>query len=880
MSESVSVGVRPGPIRPFRTPAGPMPYDAPLDGIRAVAVLAVMIYHGFLGWGTGGFLGVDVFFALSGYLITTLLIREHNSTGGIDLRGFWYRRARRLLPALFALMAYVAVYGAFLAGPETLATLRRDGLATLAYAANWNFIASGQSYFDQFQDPSPLRHMWSLAIEEQWYLLWPVIVSIGLRRRSPTWRGWVVALACLAVGSAVLMAVLTPAAGDTSRSYYGTDTRAQTLLVGAALAFLLHRRRGLQDESLSGSTATVLGTAALGVLLGFILAVDDTDRFMYRGGFLLVAGVSSVLVACVTADVAGNAIRGLFGCAPLPAIGRLSYGLYLWHWPVYLTLTPDRVDIGSNRLFVVRFCASFLAAAVSYRLVERPLRGIVVPWRRLGAGAGGVAGALVVALLLATTMPAAGDEQVFTSAAGRSAAGVFVVGDSVYLDLSLSFDVAAHPGVQIRSAAILGCGLLSAGEAPAQTREAGCANQRQEWRAQLAGFRPAAVIAPLSGWDLLDRVIGGRQIRFGSAEFSAFIDEQLDQVVVELGRQGGRLFLLTLPCQAPVETELTIEERVERTAWLNAEVARYAEAHPSELSLVDVSEFACPTGVYQAEVDGVTLHRDGVHYTRDGGRALWNWLLRRLAESVPGLEGGGPDRELTVAVVGDSVAFSLARFAPDGLRAAGIDVRNHATIGCGILRGRYLAEHLEAEAADYNCDERPARWRQMIRAVEPDVTVVLFGAYEVFDWVWEGVRYDFGTPEFASFLAGELSEDAELLARSGGVTVFLSVQCMQPRATGAGPVRGEERGDTGRISWLNRELRSFVSARDDVFLADLAGFTCPSGSYEATRGGVELHRDGLHYTPEGAAKVWQWLVPALRSALDAATREPGEGPAS
>jgi peptidoglycan/LPS O-acetylase OafA/YrhL len=216
-----------------------LPYQPALDGLRAVAVLAVMLYHGQVAWVRGGWLGVDLFFVLSGYLITSLLLAEWATSGGIDLKGFWSRRARRLLPALFTTLAAVAAYGAFLAPPDTLARLRWDGLATLGYVANWRLLASHQSYFEQFADPSPLRHMWSLGIEEQYYLLWPLLLlgALRLARGRPRPLLWGTLVAALA--SALAMAALYRPGGDPSRVYYGTDTRAHTLLVGCLLALVL-----------------------------------------------------------------------------------------------------------------------------------------------------------------------------------------------------------------------------------------------------------------------------------------------------------------------------------------------------------------------------------------------------------------------------------------------------------------------------------------------------------------------------------------------------------------------------------------------------------------------------------------------------------------
>ncbi len=232
----VMAAVTPAPVAPpAEERRRTLAHVPALDGLRAVAVVGVMLFHGGVSWMPGGFLGVDVFFVLSGYLITTLLLRERVLSGRVDLRAFWNRRLRRLLPALLVLLAGVSVAAPFLGDPAQRAQLRGDGLASLLYVANWRFILTEQSYFAG--TPSPLRHLWSLSVEEQWYVVFPLVAALALghlrKRRLQVFTG---ALAVAALASAGWMAHLASGPGDPSRAYYGTDTRAHSLLVGAVLA--------------------------------------------------------------------------------------------------------------------------------------------------------------------------------------------------------------------------------------------------------------------------------------------------------------------------------------------------------------------------------------------------------------------------------------------------------------------------------------------------------------------------------------------------------------------------------------------------------------------------------------------------------------------
>src|SRR3984957_11606654 len=388
-----------------------------LNGLRGLAVIGVVAYHLQLGWAQGGYLGVDLFFVLSGFLITTLLLEEWAGSGRVDLVAFWGRRARRLLPALFLVVAALGLYlilNAHFGGPGAnglidLAGLRGDAIATLLYVNNWHLIFAHQSYFAQFSTPSPLQHTWSLAIEEQFYLVWPPLLLVLLRYGRRGWRGvGVTVTVALGVGSSVLMAVLFHPGVDPSRIYYGTDTRLFDLMAGATIAFLAAARP--QPKAPARRTLHRVGPAAAVVLAVFWVRAGTpgglpTD-FMFKGGFLLCAVLAALVVADARLIEPGWFARGL-AWRPLHFIGTISYGIYLWHWPVIVYLNGARTGLSTWPLNLLRIAVTLAVSTASYYLVERPirlakLRGGVRLWAP-------VAGVVTAVAIIVATFPAIAD---------------------------------------------------------------------------------------------------------------------------------------------------------------------------------------------------------------------------------------------------------------------------------------------------------------------------------------------------------------------------------------------------------------------------------------------------------------------------------------
>lgn len=675
------------------TPAGdgeaasprPLRHIPALDGLRAVAVVGVMLFHGGVSWMPGGFLGVDVFFVLSGYLITTLLLRERVGQGRIDLRAFWVRRLRRLLPALLLLLAAVGIAAPFLVDPLERASVRGDGLAALAYVANWRFVFTEQSYFSGA--PSPLRHLWSLAVEEQWYVLFPVVVAVALRRArriTPLLAGLVAA----AAASALWMSHLVPGSVDPSRAYYGTDSRAHSLLVGAILAVAaaqwpLHRFR----RTLAG--AGVVGAAGVGA--AYVL-VHEGDTWMYRGGFLGLAVLSAALVAGIALPRPDLPLARVLAARPLVAIGQVSYGLYLWHWPVNVALTPRRTGLDGDAwwqdpaLLGLRTAVAVAFTVASYRLVEVPVRRrgldglrLRVPGLARSRPAGvAMCAAVVVWLLVAGTLRTpTGDDATATGALTPALATapvgvpplpeepvptippeiravidangippvpadrpvrVLSLGDSVAYTLSSDGPV-LPPTLQVANGAIVACGIVEGFALPNGKIDpvgARCADWHLHWQNMAAQFQPDVALVQFGAWEVYDYKVGPRTVPSGTPEMARLIREGLDRGVAALlaVKPDVRFVFLGAPCMQEEHLELggDSSERndPERVAWFNEVVEGYATDLGARSSYVALGDLLCPDGEQVDQLDGVTVHTDGVHFTHEGTGPIWRWLADRI----------------------------------------------------------------------------------------------------------------------------------------------------------------------------------------------------------------------------------------------------------
>ena len=397
-----------------------------LDGVRAVSVLAVLLFHAEIGGFDGGYLGVSVFFTLSGFLITTLLVAEQLRNDRIAVGAFYVRRAKRLLPASVLCLTTIAVLSATTDLFRAVADLERDLLGALLQVANWVFLAGGGSYQQLFADAagqaSPVEHYWSLAIEEQFYWVWPLVFGV-LWRAGRTHRGRTVLIGAITVVFGIA-APLIAAVWGADAAYWATPARAAEILVGCLAAFVA------ADRELSPRWHLV-AVAAFGALVVSFVVFPSVGGPAYHGALPLVGVVSALLI--VGLQVPGPLRTGL-GVSPLAWLGRISYGVYLYHWPVFVVLDRPRVELDAWPLFVLRMATTLVLAQLSYSLFERPIRNGSPRARTVGFGA--LAATVVAAATIAVAVPAGvGDYWRGDSAAAADAAAIDPVGEGTLAPL-------------------------------------------------------------------------------------------------------------------------------------------------------------------------------------------------------------------------------------------------------------------------------------------------------------------------------------------------------------------------------------------------------------------------------------------------------------
>jgi peptidoglycan/LPS O-acetylase OafA/YrhL len=623
------------------------------DGLRGLAVAAVLLFHAQISWMRGGFLGVSAFFTLSGYLITALLLDEHARAGAVSLRTFWSRRARRLLPAAYLAIAGVLLYGATVATADQLRSLRGDVVSALAYVANWHFYFAGRSYAQLFTAPSPVLHFWSLAIEEQFYIVFPLLL-IGALRLTRGRRHLLGALFAAVITASVVESILLFSASGESRVYYGTDTRSAELLIGGLLAVALHGRAFPIATRRMRVASSAIGAAALTVVVFWWATVDQTASWLYHGGFAVHAVLIAIVITAVRVD--GPLARAV-AARPIAWLGGISYGVYLFHWPIYLWLTPARTGLATGPLLALRLAVTLPCAIASYYILEQPiLRNLRVRGRAAQAAIPITTTALIVALVgvtasapasaivLAPLAPSAAPQTVAAVAPPKPHGApplyrvpspkrplrILVVGDSVGLTLGRGFEQWARNtgSATVENLGHIYCPLGR--DAPyvagfVVVKSSKSCDWTATWQNAVRTFDPDVTILLFTIWEAAPREVPGTPgwSHPGQRALDQWQLGEYEAAADTLSARGGQVVWMTPPCEAGADVTK------QKGMWYVDErtIPRLAAARPA-VHVLDLNGKICPRGAYEPTIDGVANARpDGTHFSDPGALAIANWAM-------------------------------------------------------------------------------------------------------------------------------------------------------------------------------------------------------------------------------------------------------------
>jgi peptidoglycan/LPS O-acetylase OafA/YrhL len=653
-----------------------MGYEPSLDGIRAFSVIAVMLYHANIAWLPGGFLGVEVFFVVSGFLITSLLIEECESTQRIDLKQFWIRRARRLLPALVVMLSVTAVCVAFYA-TDSAPDFRRDMLPSLGYFSNWwQIYAVDTPYFAASSLPV-LRHLWSLAVEEQWYLIWPLLFALLFGAK---WMRSKISGALLIACSGAIM--FTTALGfvqdDETRTnflYLSTITRSSGLLLGAAVAMLWRPwRKNSLPSWWRSSIADALAIASIAVIGVLMATVHVTDSRLYQGGLATTTVASAVIVAVVMRPT-GLIVKRFFSQDFFVEIGRRSYGLYLWHWPIFV-VTHAR-DSG-NRL-AVALALTIIINEFVYQYVEIPTRrGALGNWwhnrqqlsamhRRLPVlitaavvGSLSITGVKVVGIeardlsidtstasvifsvpttvVSVSSLPAASTT---TTTIAKLPRKLVIVGDSQANSLAVNKPSGMEKTFIVANGSIDGCGIYDRGVGVGGTNGnfrrnfANCVGFEKSWAKSATKAKADVALVVIGAWEVLDLKINGFTFGVNSLPADTMFRTQMKRGIAALRATGATVALLEVACMRPVDSKggpvPALPQRGDdtRTGHLNDLLREIAAPEDDGVFFISGPKEWCSDPKISASL---SYRWDGVHAYKPGAKLVFETIANSVLQ--------------------------------------------------------------------------------------------------------------------------------------------------------------------------------------------------------------------------------------------------------
>ena len=822
-------------------------YEPGIDGLRAVAVGVVLAFHGGFGWMTGGFLGVSVFFTLSGFLITRLLVDEQVRTGRISLSAFWSRRLRRLAPASLICLFAVVVLAPWWSDVLQREALRVDVWSALTYWPNWRFVAAKQSYSDLFAAPSPVLHFWSLAIEEQFYFVYPIIAAVTMRLGRARPR--------LALGAAVttLLAgssIAGQLSSDRNLLYFGSHIRAAELLIGAVAALVAPRLISHAQRAIAG-----LGILAIGGVVALCVTSSIASGWIYDGRLVLFAGLSAVAV--MSATVAGP-VRRVLSWRAFVAVGRVSYGLYLFHWPVFLLLDERRVSWGRWPLVGLRLGVTAVITLLSYRLIEQPVRRrYVLGGPRIARLA--FAGAMGI---VAVTAPLTRPSSSAAPAAAEIPSGVVrfdqapETGSLVPTTTVTSTNGTSTNGTSTTVTSTNGTSTTVAQtttSAPAPKIVVGFAGSDVSVRARLMAIEEIDVRdllpvgCPLTSQDLAP---GCPEPRASMQRMIAALAPQL--TVFGLGA-----------AERAVLDNVTPEELLQRATRLTRDIRVAAEAAVGQSAQILVVDTSGLTDSVSVGVDEVVLAHPSVHRVESSRLLVDVRGALRIVKSGPdrstasgpevvGLRPPVIDEPLKVLVIGDSTSYGLAAALArvDG----GLDVVWGGGANCPLVDVDRLQWW---EGAEWSMDECPnvtAVWPETIDSLEPDAVIIAASLAEQSKQRYAGsdAWRVAGDPEFAAAHDAMMAQLLGLTTPSGGVVLVADAPPIV-----AGSFAGSEMADSDRLDAWNGQIAAWDARWQPVGIIRYAEAVA-----RAEIGGSRRD-DGVHLDQRAADEVAAELTPAI-----------------
>jgi peptidoglycan/LPS O-acetylase OafA/YrhL len=758
-----------------------------LDGLRGIAIVAVLVFHAD-GLLPGGYIGVSTFFTLSGFLITSLLLNERGATGGIDLRQFWKRRFRRLMPASLAALGLVVAFGFTAADAVQRRNLAGDVLAALGYVANWRFLLAEQSYADIFGAASPVAHFWSLAIEEQFYLLLPLVAWFLLVRLRLGRAAFAVGLGLLTAAS---LALSLAGGLNSDAAYYHTGTRASELLIGALMAAAVFDRRVTRPLGRNKgvqAVVSVVGIGAFVVSVGLWTVTEqsgDKSPWLYRGGF---AAYSLLTAAVILASVTpAGPVRWLLAQWPPRALGKISYGIYLYHWPVFLWLDQARTGLDEPRLSVVRIVATLTLAIVSYNLIESPIRHASRnPRVKLVRLAVPTVLALAISVIVVTATapkaindfdaattemasagshPGATQAPLNTSQVDAPFPRIAFYGDSTSLMTGvgmLRWSQQTKNAELLGGVARLGCGIGRGGDRKDEKGDVikvpdVCNRWELEFRQSIENEQPTVAVVQIGPWEVAPRRLEGSDQWTGPGDpaYDKFMMDEMLRAVDVLTADGAVVTWLSSP---HIRVEPGSDKALRGTTAdparmdrLNELIRELPAKRPGKVAIVDLASWLDSTG------DDVRLRPDGIHFhdsttlevsqrfVADAVISTYKklWTERaRTTDAGPNTDVAGRDalgqyltNKYKVLVVGDRsaeiVAAGISTWAD---KTGGLQVSTAIRPSCGLLRVSARDDGTgKLEITPPDCQAFRRAVIDQAKAEKPDIVLVVPSALDLRD---------------------------------------------------------------------------------------------------------------------------------------------------